>query len=227
MKKVYIYILLILIFPTLLFADTTRVLFVGNSYTYVNDLPGIFKGLSNSLGRSVYTDMSAPGGYSLEQHLTNTETLLKISAGNWNYVVLQEQSQMPTIEYYRYFSTYPSARKLDSIIRSYGSNTLFFMTWGRRYGGIQCIDTSCSPPFINFSHMQDSLSAAYFMIANELNASVCQAGNVWRQSVNTDSTVVLWDADLSHPSPAGTYLTACAFYSKIFHTSSTGANYYG
>jgi len=101
------------------------------------------------------------------------------------------------------------------------------MTWGRRYGGIQCIDTSCSPPFINFSHMQDSLSAAYFMIANELNASVCQAGNVWRQSVNTDSTVVLWDADLSHPSPAGTYLTACAFYSKIFHTSSTGANYYG
>jgi len=95
MKKVYIYILLILIFPTLLFADTTRVLFVGNSYTYVNDLPGIFKGLSNSLGRSVYTDMSAPGGYSLEQHLTNTETLLKISAGNWNYVVLQEQSQMP------------------------------------------------------------------------------------------------------------------------------------
>jgi hypothetical protein len=150
---------------------------------------------------------------------------LKISAGNWNYVILQEQSQMPTIEYYRYNSTYPSARKLDSIIRSYNSSTMFFMTWGRRYGGIQCIDTSCSPPFVNFSHMQDSLSSAYIMIANELNVPVCQVGNVWRQSVNTDSMVVLWDADLSHPSLAGTYLTACSFYAKIFHTSPIGSGY--
>jgi hypothetical protein len=227
MSRVFKYVLLILIFPVLLFADTTRVLFIGNSYTYVNDMPVMFKNLSASLGRTVYTDMSAPGGYSLEQHLTNPETLLKISAGNWNYVVLQEQSQMPTIEYYRYFSTYPAARKLDSIIKSYNSNTMFFMTWGRRYGGIQCIDTSCSPPFVNFSHMQDSLSAAYMMITNELNASICQAGNVWRRSVNTDSSVVLWDSDFSHPSIAGTYLTACAFYSKIFHTSSIGSNYYG
>jgi hypothetical protein len=75
--------------------------------------------------------------------------------------------------------------------------------------------------------MQDTLSASYIRIAFELNASVCQAGNVWRRSVNTDSSVVLWDSDLSHPSLAGTYLTACAFYSKIFHTSSIGSNYYG
>jgi len=227
MTRGFKYVLLIFLLPVLLFADTTRVLFVGNSYTYVNDLPVMFKNLSTSLGKTVYTDMSAPGGYSLEQHLTNPETLLKISAGNWNYVILQEQSQMPTIEYYKYFSTYPSARKLDSLIKSYNSSTMFFMTWGRRYGGIQCIDTSCSPSFVNFSHMQDTLSAAYIAIANELNASICQAGNVWRQSVNTDSSVVLWDSDFSHPSVAGTYLTACAFYSKVFHTSSIGANYYG
>lgn len=227
MKRVFTYALLIIVFPVLLIADTTRVLFVGNSYTYVNDLPSMFNLLSASLGKAVYTEMSAPGGYSLEQHLTNPDTQNKISKGNWNYVVLQEQSQMPTIEFYRYHSTYPSARKLDSIIKSYNSNTMFFMTWGRRYGGIQCIDTSCSPPFINFSHMQDSLSSAYLKIGNELNAAVCEAGNVWRRSVNTDSTVILWDADFSHPSLAGTYLTACAFYVKIFHSSCIGANYYG
>jgi Secretion system C-terminal sorting domain len=226
MKRVFAYILLMLLIPVLLSADTTRVLFVGNSYTYANDLPTMFKSLSTSLGKVVYTDMSAPGGFSFEQHLTNAETQLKISKGNWDFVVLQEQSQMPVIDFYRYYSTYPSARKLDSIIKSYNSNTMFFMTWGRRYGGIQCIDTSCSPPFINYSHMQDSLSSSYTMIANELNAQLCQAGNVWRRSVNTDSSVVLWDADFSHPSPAGTYLTACAFYSKIFHSPSTGSDYY-
>ncbi|MFZ4589977.1 MAG: T9SS type A sorting domain-containing protein [Ignavibacteria bacterium] len=227
MKRVIVYALLIFLLPVLLIADTTRVLFVGNSYTYSNDLPAIFSGISTSLGKTVYTEMSAPGGYSFEQHLTNAETQLKIAKGNWNYVVLQEQSQMPVIEYFRYFSTYPSARKLDSIIKSYNCNTMFFMTWGRRYGGVQCIDTSCSPAFVNFSHMQDSLSSSYRKIANELNAQVCEAGNVWRQSVNTDSTVILWDSDFSHPSLAGSYLTACVFYSKIFHSSSTGSNYFG
>jgi hypothetical protein len=225
MRRGFIYILMILSIPALLFADTTRVLFIGNSYTYVNDLPGMFKSLSISLGKAVYTDMSAPGGYSLEQHLSNPETQLKISSGNWNFVILQEQSQMPAIEYYRYNFTYPSARRLDSIIKSHNSGTMFFMTWGRRYGGIQCIDTSCSPPFVNFSHMQDTISSAYRMIANELNASLCQVGNVWKQSVNTDSSVILWDADLSHPSLAGTYLSACSFYTKIFHSSPIGSEY--
>lgn len=227
MKNRFTYILLYLLLPSLLFADSTKVLFIGNSYTYVNDLPVMFANISSSLGKAVYTDMSAPGGYSYEQHLTNTETLQKISKGNWTYVVLQEQSQMPVIEYFRNYSTYPSARKLDSIIKSYNSSTMFFMTWGRRYGGIQCIDTSCSPPFVNFSHMQDSLSAAYLRIANELGDAVCRAGNVWRQSVSTDSTVVLWDSDFSHPSLAGTYLTACAFYAKIFNSSCIGSSYSG
>ncbi|MFZ4591336.1 MAG: T9SS type A sorting domain-containing protein [Ignavibacteria bacterium] len=225
MKRVIVYALLIFLLPVLLIADTTRVLFVGNSYTYSNDLPAIFSGISTSLGKTIYTEISTPGGYSFEQHLTNTETQFKISKGNWNFVILQEQSQMPVIEYFRYFSTYPSARKLDSTIKSYNCNTMFFMTWGRRYGGVQCIDTSCSPPFVNFSHMQDSLSSSYRKIANELNAQVCEAGNVWRQSVNTDSTVILWDSDFSHPSLAGSYLTACAFYSKIFNSSCIGSDY--
>jgi hypothetical protein len=74
--------------------------------------------------------------------------------------------------------------------------------------------------------MQDSLSSSYRKIAYELNAQLCEAGNVWRQSVNTDSTVILWDSDFSHPSLAGSYLTACAFYSKIFNSPCTGSNYY-
>jgi hypothetical protein len=225
MKKVFTYVLLFLVFPAMLFADSTRVMFVGNSYTSVNDLPTLFKNVSASLGKNVYTEMSAPGGYSFDMHLLYTETLTGIAKGNWDYVVLQEQSQMPTIEYFRYNYTYPSARKLDSIIKSYNSNAMFFMTWGRRYGGIQCIDTSCSPPFVNFAHMQDTLSSAYKMIANELGDAVCQVGNVWRLSVNTDSTVILWDSDLSHPSLAGSYLAACAFYAQIFHASPIGAGY--
>jgi hypothetical protein len=73
--------------------DTLRVLFIGNSHTYYNDLPQLFYNLSLSGNHPVIKDMSAIGGYTLEQHSTNPTTLSKIAHGGWNYVVLQEQSQ--------------------------------------------------------------------------------------------------------------------------------------
>ncbi len=210
-----------------LYADTTRVLFVGNSYTYFNNLPLMFKSFSEAGGKQVAVDYSAPGGYSLEMHLSNPETLDKINSGLWDYVVLQEQSQMPAIDFYRYNSMYPSARKLDSMINARGGETVFYMTWGRRYGGQQCINSYCSPVFTGFYHMQDSLSSAYTQISNKLGAITVPVGNAWRYSVSADSNIVLWDSDNSHPSLEGSYLAAAVFYRKIFNQSPLGIPYSG
>jgi hypothetical protein len=225
--KVFVFSILLFFFTLNTNADTTKVLFIGNSYTYVNNLPVLFENISRAGGKDVLTDISAPGGYSLENHLSNNETINKIISGVWNYVVLQEQSQIPAIEYYRYNSMYPSARILDSLINQYNGNTVFYMTWGRRYGGQQCINAYCSPVFTNFYHMQDSLSSAYTQISNELNAIIAPVGNAWRLSVLTDSTVILWDADNSHPSLAGSYLAALVFYRKIFNELPSGISYTG
>lgn len=220
-------ILLFSIISSLLYADTTKVLFIGNSYTYVNDLPALFKNLSASGGKIVYTDISAPGGYTLEMHLSEATTQNLIRQGIWNYVVLQEQSQTPVIEYLRYHSMYPSAKKLDSIIKIYNpsSHTVFYMTWGRKNGGQQCIDTSCSPVFINFFHMQDSLKSSYSKISNILSALLAPAGEAWRTARMIKPFVNLWDADESHPTLDGSYLTACVFYTKIFNQSPVGLSY--
>jgi len=228
MNKRLIWIITIILFLCgNLSADTTRVLFVGNSYTYYNNLPLMFKSFSEAGGKTVAVDFSAPGGYSLEMHLSNSETLAKINSGLWDYVILQEQSQMPTIDFYRYNSTYPSARKLDSMINAVGGETVFYMTWGRRYGGEQCINSYCSPVFTDFFHMQDSLSAAYNQISNELGALTASVGNAWRYSVLADSNIVLWDSDNSHPSLAGSYLAAAVFYRRIFNQSPLGIAYTG
>ena len=209
-----------------IFCDTTHVLFIGNSYTYVNDLPGLFTQLSAAGGKNVYTEMSAPGGYTLEGHTTLQETLDKIRSRQWQYVILQEQSQYPTIEYYRYNSTYPSAGKLDSLIKSYGSNTMFYMTWGRKYGGEQCINGYCSPVFRDFFHMQDSLASAYNEIAQLLNSQIAPVGLAWKRARMLDTTIELWDMDFSHPTLKGSYLAACVFYTKIFGISPVGLTYY-
>src|SRR5690606_13596616 len=77
-------------------ACQTRVLFIGNSYTHTNDLPGMFTTLAASLGEDVVTGMSAPGGYTFNQHTQNTATLNALAQGDWDVVVLQEQSQLPS-----------------------------------------------------------------------------------------------------------------------------------
>lgn len=60
-------------------AQMKRVLFLGNSYTYANNLPLLVKNIAASAGDILYTDSNTPGGYTLGyspiQHLTNQISL--------------------------------------------------------------------------------------------------------------------------------------------------------
>ena len=226
MRKSVAVILFLISFHTLC-NDTTRILFIGNSYTYVNDLPTLFKELSASGGKNVITDISAPGGYTLEGHFSLPETIDKINSGGWKFVVLQEQSQYPVIEYYRANSMYPFAAKLDSMIKVNGSETMLFMTWGRKSGGQQCIGSYCSPVFTDYYHMQDSLQTAYESLTQQLGAKLSPVGLAWKRALLQQPGIELWDADGSHPSLKGSYLAACMFYAAVFGESPVGLKYFG
>lgn len=211
--------------PALAQDDTLSMLFIGNSHTYYNDLPHLFSNLAASGGKVVTTDMSAPGGYTLEQHTILQATLDKIARGGWDYVVLQEQSQYPTIDFYRYSSMYPAARHLDSLITAVRAQTVLYMTWGWRYGGMQTINGHSSPDFVDYFQMQDSVSAAYRMIAGELQAVLSPAGDAWAYAHRQDTTIIFWQPDNYHPTLAGSYLAACVFYFTLFNESPIGLSY--
>lgn len=72
-----------------------RVLFIGNSYTAANDLPGMVRDLANSVGRDVEIEAVVPGGWWLRDHASSPDTLNRIAEGGFDYVVLQEQSMVP------------------------------------------------------------------------------------------------------------------------------------
>jgi hypothetical protein len=111
-----------------------RILFVGNSYTYVNDLPGMFAQLAKAGGRRVETGMVAPGGWTLSAHAGSAETLSKLKSSKWDVVVLQEQSQVPAVEPARTQAMYPAGRLLVRQIKDVGATPIFFVTWARRDG---------------------------------------------------------------------------------------------
>ena len=107
-----------------------RVFFVGNSYTFVNDLPGVLAGLAEaSRGRNIVTGQYTPGGYTLDQHVKDGKAVESIKKGNWDVVVLQEQSILPVAQPAR---MYDGARRLHATIKNQNAETLFYLTWARK-----------------------------------------------------------------------------------------------
>ena len=195
-----------------------RILFIGNSYTYVNDLPGAFARLASAGGHEIETGMMAEGGWRLVDHAGSAGTLDKLQSSKWNFVVLQEQSQIPSVEVIRTKDMYPAARTLVGQIRAEGATPIFFLTWGHRQGWP---DNGLG----SYEDMQLQLNRGYLMIAQELNVSVVPVGYAWSLARQQNPPLDLWQEDGSHPSEQGTYLAACVFYAAIFRESPEGLSY--
>ncbi|MBI1286347.1 MAG: T9SS type A sorting domain-containing protein [Flavobacteriales bacterium] len=221
---------LLLVFASLnSFAQQTSILFLGNSYTYTSDLPGTLYNLALAGGDTIYHDQNTPGGYTFNQHSTNATSLSKIASRNWDYVVLQEQSQIPSFPPSQVASDcFPFAQVLvDSIKSNYAcTEPVFFMTWGRRDGD----QSNCAnyPPLCTFEGMNARLRQSYLQMGSDNDATVAPCGAAWQQMKLTNSTFWngLYSNDGSHPSAWGTYLNACIFYATIFRESPVGIPYY-
>ncbi len=197
----------------------TRVFFLGNSYTAVNDLPFTFAALAWSAGRRVDTTVLAPGGWALADHATDPDTQSTLAASRWDWVVLQEQSEVPSLESDRQTLMYPAARDLVRMARAANAQPMFFDTWAHQDGWPQ-------NGLRDYASMQSAIDDAYTFIASEQHAAVAPVGQAWAQVVADDPNPALWQGDGSHPTSKGTYLAACVFYAAIFKTSPLGLGYH-
>lgn len=221
-------ILVILYIITLLVSSagaTTikRVLFIGNSYTDVNNLPLLVSQIASTKGDSLFYDSNVPGGMTLYGHSINAITLSKIAQGNWDYVVIQAQSQEPSFSPSQVATgVLPYAHKLDSLVHAADScaQTIFYLTWGRKNG--DTFNCAAYPPVCTYAGMQARLRSSYLLMAQQNNASVAPVGIVWRELIQQNPSFDLYQSDESHPSIYGSYAAACVFYSSFFHTKVNG-----
>jgi hypothetical protein len=195
-----------------------RVLFIGNSYTFANELPEMLAALARSGGREMEVAMSAQGGWTLDTHSQSKETLEELEQRQWDYVVLQEQSVLPAQPKERERSMYPAVRLLQTTIDGNGADAILFMTWGRR-------DGLSNEGYEDFGAMQAELESGYMRIADELDVLVAPVGIAWQRAIERDPGLGLWSADGSHPSEIGSYLSACIFYAVITRQSPEGLAY--
>lgn len=203
----------------------TSVLFIGNSYTTENDLPNTFGQLAGSLGQDVTVAVSAPGGFTFQDHYSNVATQQLIESQDWDFVVLQEQSQLPAfpddIE-----TTTLYGGGLTAQIEASDECTwpVFYMTWGRENGDQQ--NCATNPPVCTYEGMQQLIRDRYVQLGQQNDGRVAPVGVAWQQVMGTQPGIDLFQPDGSHPTLAGTYLAACVMYTTIFHQSSEASLYY-
>jgi len=189
-------------------APPAGVLFIGNSYTYYNNLPEVFMKLAQAGGAGkVETAMVAPGGWRLKDHWEKGDAHRVLRERRWKCVVLQDQSQLGTNCYFEgkphvgsdeLFR--PFAENWGVEIQDVGAVPIFFLTWARK----------AAP------QDQAALNYAYFHAAKETSSKVAPVGIAWALVREQHPEIDLYVADGSHPSPAGTYLAACTLYAAVF-----------
>ena len=182
----------ILISATSFSQETAKVLFIGNSYTYVNDLPSMLSNIAASFGDQVTHDSQTPGGTTFQGHTQNAATWTKINSQIWDFVVLQAQSQEPSFPDSQVnSSTIPYAMQLaDSVYaNNFCTEVLMYMTWGRKNGDPQW------GPISTFEGMNDRLRSAYLRIADSVQGSVSPVGSAWRYVRENYPTIELYNPD--------------------------------
>jgi hypothetical protein len=184
--------------------DELRVLFIGNSFTYTNDLPAIVAALAEATGQKHCTCKSiAFPDYSLEDHWQQGEARKAIAAQRWDFVVMQQgpsalpESRSLLLEY---------GRRFDAEIRRAGAKPAFYMVW---------------PSYPRFSDF-DRVSESYRLAAEEIKSALFPAGEAWRAAWRRNDKLKLYSPDGLHPSQAGSYLNALVIYEQLYGKSPVG-----
>jgi hypothetical protein len=184
--------------------DELRVLFIGNSLTYSNDLPAIVEAMAEASKqkRFIYKSIAFPD-FSLQDQWGRADAQKALAGGKWDVVVLQqgpsalEESRKLLIEYTRLF---------DKAIRASGAKPALYMVWPSR------------ARFSDFDRVVES----YKLAANDVKGMLFPVGAAWREAWKRDANIALYSEDRFHPSVLGSYLAALVIYEKLYGAFPSG-----
>jgi hypothetical protein len=185
-----------------------RVLFIGNSYTFYNDLPQMVAELADSVGMRIEVEAVTKGGAGLRDHLRDGVASERIKSGDFDYVVIQEQSALPSDTTAAHELMFPAANAFATQAASSGAQLVLFETWGHRSGFPQTGHST-------YWTMQRAINSTYDELSALLGKPVAPAGEAWLLSLQSNPGIRLHDPDDSHPSLEGSYLAALVITATI------------
>jgi hypothetical protein len=201
-------------------ADSMNILFIGNSYTHMNNMPKIFEKICISKGKKVHVEMNTRSGASFNVHTTRPDMYQAIKSRKWDVVVIQGYSREFSFEpAYLDTATIPYMVHIMDTIKRYSpcANIHLYLTWGYKDGFIERPETD------SYEKMTDRIEFGYKYVSEIFSLPIDPVGLVWRELRKKHPSINLYDADNAHPNKNGSYLSACTHYAAIFRESPEGA----
>ncbi|MBE6188252.1 MAG: hypothetical protein E7143_03910 [Rikenellaceae bacterium] len=204
--------------------DTLRMLFIGNSYTYYHTYPAIFKEIAWHEGHYADCNIFISGGYTMKAHLANPHSMEQVDKGGYDYVMLQDQSILPTLN--GTADDAGSAEYMTKMVNrvresSPEAKVLLEITWGRKFGSNnfgkyeQYIEKY--PHFYSsYDAMQQRLIDVMTAEAEQNSALLNPVGLAWQFVMHERPDINLYHTDNHHQSYAGSYLAAAVAYLTIY-----------
>ena len=206
-------------------SKTYKILFVGNSYTYCNDMPTRYFGeIMEAAGYNVKILSLTKGGWTLSGSANSQDELGKqvdmaLTHQKFDFVILQEQSMTPAVNTGAFYN---GVRRLDKKIRESGAIPVLYATWGRRQGSGDLTASGLTAETMTWK-----LAAAYEHMGQTHDIPVAHVGLAFWDIVQNERRVNLFDTDLSHPNAAGSYLAALTLFARITGIDPTTVEYEG
>lgn len=173
-----------------------RILFIGNSHTYFNDMPAMVAANAGKSGFTCDVTMIAHGGWYLAQHVEEPDVRFNILYGNYDYVVLQEYSHPFGPEE----KLYEAVRKLNKWIREAGSIPVIYSTWAKK----------------DEEPEQERMNAAHEKITEEIGGILAPVGQNWWNYKKSRSDIEMYYKDGAHASEHGSEYAAKIIWESIF-----------
>ena len=201
-----------------------KVLFVGNSLTYYNDMPTLFEGIANSKGYRVEVDSYTIGGTGLAEMRSSSELIGIIRSQSWDKVVLQPGTGESSGGSISTDSTAAVCRRIIEMVRAINPTAKVC---------IYEISNGVTPgegagDYDYYLYTQQRILDTVTQIARLAEVPLAPAGECFREHYSTHRDLLLHSTfnDI-HPNLAGSYLVACAIYETLYETPVVPCDYYG
>ena len=198
-----------------------NILFIGNSHTYVNNLPEIFKNIAKSAGIEVNVAAVTNGGWTLEKHASLDDTYgsatdAVLKGRKFDYVVLQELSTRPMVDPEKFRT---AVQILLEKVKENGASPYLYCTWGHKVGSAALEKNGWTT-----EGMTEQVAEVYDRVGGEFSVPVVHVGKAF-YDVSTNSEIDLYAPDCFHASKYGSFLAALTIFAKIFSIDVTTLDY--
>lgn len=213
-----------------------NILILGNSLVYFNDMPAILQGIIEASGKAANVESITKGSATMTMFASPDDPLGrqlrdKLCEKNYDYIFIEPSRRMTPdndpLEHSVYSCELEASKVLKALADQNGAETIIYSVFGNNTGGYYIYNTA-SPsaaantrvfkPITHNAHVK-YLRSQHMKIAEALGGvKLAEAGYAFENILASEyaNRFDLYHTDNQHPSPEGSYLVACTFYSAVF-----------